>query len=198
MNRSKRGAFDREFTFFEEFLRRHGLRWNLVDMKVERVDSELLSSRRNSEELCDYAALPYISRDEIFFLDEQGVVRGRVGYGVCFRNPNYFWWKLWSNEPEWLTEKPDSQTECKLREVAYNETVGEAISRLGIMESAYYILRVVVGIERNKDNDTLFFVHYLTLHKPPKSFTLAEWLAGEVDRETGTLRGQVSEIDSVQ
>ena len=200
MNGSRPEVFLLEFPFLREYLSVyswHG--WPVTKVKVARVDSVLLSSPRNRKSLqILHDSYPTVVSDEVLFFDKYGRELGKTGYELRYRNQRYCWWRLFSKEQKWLDKRPSSDAEAQFHEVAYHETPGQAINRLGIAEQVYYILQAKVGTRIDKNKEDGGFYYRLTLYKPPKGFTVTNWVSGETRREAVALHEQISAIDGLQ
>lgn len=168
--RSKVEMFFREFPFLVNFTAPDKVK----TVKVLRVDEKLLATIPNRY------SYPLISEDyfeQIILLDKNGLPLGEV--------------KQWGRYPEstkgrlWrmigLVENPRHQ----------GESVADALHRLGeVTERIVYILSLEKETKVNSD----YF--RLVLYKPPKNFTLKEWIDSAVSRQQETLQKEIAEIDA--
>ena len=164
-----------------------------MEIRVERVDSNLLALECERYWASDPGGPMLIASDEIFFFDKIGNDLGRVGYGLCYPNPNFKWWKIWKRQMRWLIKAPDLKTPAELREIDFYEPVDKAIERLKIRERVFYILRIVPFDFDEYSN----YAFSITLYKPPKTSSLAEWLENEPQREEKIIKREVERTDQV-
>lgn len=75
---------------------------------------------------------------------------------------------------------------------ARGETIGEALSRLGCASEVAF----VVSISEDEPHEGERAVS-VTVHKPPKGWTIPEWVAREEQRAGNALAAQITEIDRV-
>jgi len=191
MDKARIEAFVKEFPF----LKKHVAGWNDGNIKVARADTNLLSLRVKYHSVSSGGDSYGLGDDKIFFFDKDGEELGRVSYGLYYRNPHYKWWNIFSREQKWLTEAPSPEVLAEFRRIKYGESIGEAIERLNIAERVYYILCVMV-IEPRRDSDS-FCARAITIFKPPKSLSFAEWLRGHSEREAQAFREELTMIDRV-
>lgn len=192
MDRARIEAFVKEFPFLKKHIYTG---WNDGNIKVARADTQLLLLRGKYHSI-NWGGDPLgLGEDEIFFFDKDGEELGKVGYVLCYRNPNHKWWRIFSKEQKWLMEAPSSEILAQFRRVKYGESVGEGIERLNIAETVHYILCLMVIVPR-RDSDS-FCARAITIFKPPKSFSLAEWLRGHSEREAQAFREELTMTDRV-
>lgn len=160
-------------------------------LKVERVDADLLLMRREGHVVVTDLGPQPLGFDEFFFFDKMGRKLGRAGYGLRYRNPEFIWWKTLF-QPRWLKKAPGPDAQGELARIAPVESVGEAIERLGIAESVHYVLHTTPVVDPWEGE----YVFAVTVYKPPKSFTLVEWIKGQPAREAMALRRKAAEIDN--
>lgn len=167
MERSKIEAFFREFPFLTDYIS-----LDLVgDVRVSRLDEKFLKETPVRD--ATYLTYPDNYQSEIILLlDCDGKQVAEVQ-----AHGNYFLKKRqWWHPKRWFGDIVDG------------ESVGDALIR--------------IKDEANKVVYALYLEHHgrehlwkLTLHKPPKTFTLLGWVEELIRREQVVIQGDVLDID---
>jgi hypothetical protein len=168
MERSKVEAFFREFPFLKDFINSNAV----GEVKVSRVDEKLLKEIPYRDE--HFMTFPADAHKDIaLLLDADGKSLGSVRQEGTYNLAPRKWYDL----RRWAGER------------VQGESIGDALIRLkdDAKKVVYVLWLEAHGREWNKWK--------ITLHKPPKTFTLLSWIETLVQHEQACIQADVHLID---
>ncbi|OGD32223.1 hypothetical protein A3C91_02890 [Candidatus Azambacteria bacterium RIFCSPHIGHO2_02_FULL_52_12] len=183
--------------FFSEFpfLKNYTTEERVNEVKVSRINADFLTKRCQRVTM-DIWAGPLMPQpkwsEKIFLLSESGKWLRQVEYQMMCRNPNYHWYRWWNRrEPKWLGISSDSRLSMehalKLMKTRPSESIGDTLNSLRNPNEVYYVLCITPLVE----NPTNWNV---TIYKPPKDFTLKEWVLEQQRRVGEEIKELISKI----
>jgi hypothetical protein len=167
---SKREAFLLEFPWLQKYISNA-----VASIKVQRIDSDLCRRNLKKTDIALNLFSDDVLWEEIFLLDAEGKELAKVGQIPQPAKPKTFWKR---------NPKPFFRYNGK-------ETVEEALFRLEVRANE---VRFVLSVDWIKHNWPLKVV---TIFKPPKKFSLPEWLKEEIKIARNEIGKELAAINIV-